>query len=257
MKTDLTFWEHLDELRSVLLHCVIAVALAACVVFCFKDTVFSLVLAARESPLLPDLFTPSADIRLINTELTRQFIIHMMVSAYVGILLVAPYIIWQVYRFVLPALRANERRYSTPLVCTSYLMFMLGVCFSYFILFPLTYQFLATYQVDVQVENLISLQSYIDTLCFLCLAMGITFQMPVISWFLGRLGILSRQVMRRVRRHAFVVVLIVAAIITPTTDAFTLSIVALPMYLLYELSILLVPSKGRKTKDKPLRYEKR
>lgn len=245
MNTDLTFWEHLDELRSVLLRCLIAVVLAACIVFCFKESVFSLVLAARQSPLLPNLFSDAADIQLINTELTRQFVIHMMVSAYLGIIIAAPYLIWQLYQFVLPALRTEERRYTTPLICASYLMFMLGVCFSYLILFPLTFQFLASYQVDTAVQNLITLESYIDTLCFLCLAMGITFQVPVLSWFLGRLGILSRPLMLRFRRHAFVAVVIVAAIITPTTDAFTLSIVSLPMYLLYELSILLVPASTR------------
>ena len=121
-------------------------------------------------------------------------------------------------------------------------MFMLGTLFSYFIVFPITFRFLGSYQVDSSVENLISLESYIDTLVFLSLAMGIVFEIPILSWLLGRLGILHRQQMQQYRRHAIVIILIIAAIITPTSDAFTLAIVSVPMYILYELSILLVPS---------------
>jgi sec-independent protein translocase protein TatC len=120
---------------------------------------------------------------------------------------------------------------------------MLGVLFSYFILFPITFRFLAGYQVDDSIQNLISLESYIDTLTFLSLAMGIVFEIPILSWLLGRLGILHRGQMQQYRRHAIVAILLVAAIITPTSDAITLAVVSLPMYLLYEASILLVPRR--------------
>ena len=113
--------------------------------------------------------------------------------------------------------------------------------FSYFIVFPITFRFLANYQVEKSVENLISLESYIDTLVFLSLAMGLVFEIPILSWLLGRLGILHREQMLQYRRHAIVIILVIAAIITPTSDAFTLAIVSAPMYLLYEVSILLVP----------------
>ncbi len=236
----MTFWDHLDELRGVLLKCILAVLLASVVAFCFKDELFSIVFAPKQSNLFASLFDTGANIRLINTELTRQFIIHMMVSFYAGLLVVMPYIIYQLYGFVLPALRQEERRYTTPLILIVYLMFIFGVLFCYFIIFPLTFQFLANYQVDTSVENLISLESYIDTLTFLSLALGIAFELPVLSWFLGRLGILHRRYMRYYRRHAFVIIFITAALITPTTDAFTLALVAVPMYLLYEASILVV-----------------
>ena len=236
----MTFWDHLDVLRGILLKCILAILLAAVLVFSFKDQVFAVIFAPRHASLFGSFFSSATDIQLINTDLTRQFIVHMQVSAYVGMLLVAPYILWQLYSFVLPALRREERRYTTPLLLAAYFMFMLGVCFSYFILFPLTFRFLGNYQVADSVQNLISLESYIDTLLFLSLAMGITFEFPVLSWFLGRLGILHRRQMRLVRRHAFVAVIIIAAIITPTTDAFSLILVSLPMYLLYELSILVV-----------------
>lgn len=237
----MTFWDHLEELRHVLLRCIIVVALFAILAFVFKDEVFWVVFAPKSPDFLPHIFGNSPDIRLINTELTRQFIVHMMTSFYVGIIVAAPYIIFELYRFIAPALYQNERRFSTPLVIASYLMFMLGILFNYFIVFPITFRFLGNYQVDSAVENLISLESYIDMLVFLSLAMGIVFEIPILSWLLGKLGILHRGQMQQFRRHAIVTILIIAAIITPTSDAFTLAIVSVPMYLLYELSILLVP----------------
>ena len=119
-------------------------------------------------------------------------------------------------------------------------MFMVGVLISYFLIFPLTFRFLGTYQVSDQVENMISLQSYISTLLMMSLAMGIVFEIPILSWLFAKLGFISADFMRRYRRHAVVIILVVAAIITPTSDVFTLLLVSLPMWLLYEVSILIV-----------------
>ena len=240
----LSFWDHLEELRRVLLRCIVVVAVFAILAFIFKDEVFFIIFAPKNPDFLPSIFGASPEVQLINTELTRQFVVHMMTSLYVGIIVAAPYILFELYRFISPGLYENERRYTTPLVIASYVMFMVGILFCYFILFPITFRFLANYQVDDSIQNLISLESYIDTLVFLSLAMGIVFEIPILSWLLGRLGILHRAHMQQYRRHAIVVILIVAAIITPTSDVITLSIVSLPMYLLYELSILLVPSNG-------------
>jgi sec-independent protein translocase protein TatC len=159
---------------------------------------------------------------------------------YAGILVASPYIIWQLFRFISPALYDNERRYATLLYTSGYLMFMLGTALNYFLIFPLTVKFLGTYQVSPDVANMLTLQSYMDTLIMMCLVLGIVFELPVVSWILGRMGLVNRQMMRSMRRHAVVVILVVAAIITPTTDAFTLFIVALPIWLLYEVSILIV-----------------
>ena len=245
----MTFWDHLEELRRVLLRCIVVVALFAILAFLFKDEVFWVIFLPKNPDFLNyqlsifnfQLSIP--EVQLINTELTRQFVVHMTTSFYVGLIVAAPYIIYELYRFISPALYENERRYSTPLIISSYLMFMLGVLFSYFILFPITFRFLAGYQVDDSIQNLISLESYIDTLTFLSLAMGIVFEIPILSWLLGRLGILHRGQMQQFRRHAIVAILLVAAIITPTSDAITLAVVSLPMYLLYEASILLVPRR--------------
>ena len=212
-------------------------ALFAVLAFIFKDEVFWVIFAPKSPDFLPVIFGSSPEVQLINTELTRQFVVHMMTSLYVGIIVAAPYIIFELYRFISPGLYENERRYTTPLVIASYFMFMMGILFCYFILFPITFRFLANYQVDTSIQNLISLESYIS------LAMGIIFEIPILSWLLGRLGILHRQQMQQYRRHAIVIILIIAAIITPTSDAITLAIVSLPMYLLYEVSILLVPRK--------------
>lgn len=237
----MTFWDHLEELRRVLLRCIIVVATFAVLAFIFKDELFAIIFAPKSPHFLPGIFGETLTIQLINTELPRQFVVHMMVSFYAGIIVSAPYIIFELYRFISPGLYENERRCSTPLIAAAYLMFMSGILFSYFILFPITFRFLAGYQVDSSVENLISLESYIDTLVFLSLVMGIVFEIPVLSWLLGRLGILHRSTMQQYRRHAIVIILVVAAVITPTSDAITLTIVSLPMYLLYEVSILLVP----------------
>ena len=225
----MTFWDHLDELRMVLLRCLAVTAVAACLAFVFKDEVFAVVLAPKDP-----------NVQLINTELTSQFVIHMMVSFYVGLLVTAPYVLFEVYRFVAPALYQNEKRYATHVVLSGYLMFMLGTAFCYFVVFPITFRFLGNYQVSGDVTNLISLQSYIDTLLVLCLMMGTVFEIPVLTWLLGKMGVVNGTILRRYRRHAIVAIVVVAAIITPTSDAFTLLIVSVPMYLLYEVSIWLV-----------------
>ena len=137
---------------------------------------------------------------------------------------------------------------------SSYLMFIIGVLVSYYLIFPLTFRFLGTYQVASDVENMISLESYMSTLIMMCLSMGIVFEMPVLSWLFGKLGFLSAPFMRQYRRHAIVIILIVAAVITPTSDIFTLLVVSLPMWLLYEVSILLV---ARCTPSSHLHYKKK
>ena len=215
---------------------------AAAVAFCLKEELFAVVLAPRTSDFITYrlMGVEPFNIHLMNTGLTEQFMIHLKTAMYAGVLVASPYIIWQFFRFISPALYDNERKYATLLCTSGYLMFMLGTALNYFLIFPLTVKFLGTYQVSPDVANMLTLQSYMDTLIMMCLVMGIVFELPVVSWILGRMGLVNRQMMRSMRRHAVVVILVVAAIITPTTDAFTLFIVALPIWLLYEVSILIV-----------------
>ena len=238
----LTFWDHLDELRSVIIRILVITMLAAIVAFCLKDELFSIVLAPRTSDFITYrlMGVEPFSIHLMNTGLTEQFMIHMKTAFMAGVLVASPYIIYQLFHFVSPALYDNERRYATLLVGSGYIMFILGTLLNYFIIFPLTVKFLGTYQVSDDVANMLTIQSYMDTLIMMSLVMGIVFELPVVSWLLGKMGLINASMMSQWRRHAVVAILVVSAIITPTTDAFTLFVVALPIWLLYELSILIV-----------------
>ena len=238
----MTFWDHLDELRSVIIRALVVTVVAAAVAFCLKDQLFEVVLAPRTSDFITFrlLGVEAFNIHLMNTGLTEQFMIHLKTAMYAGVLIASPYIIYLLFGFISPALYDNERRYATLLCSSGYLMFMLGTLLNYFLIFPLTVKFLGTYQVSEDVANMLTLQSYMDTLLMMSLVMGIIFELPVVSWLLGRMGLLNASMMRMWRKHAIVAILVIAAIITPTTDAFTLLIVALPIWLLYEASIFIV-----------------
>ena len=238
----LTFWDHLDVLRSSLIRMAVAVMVLGVVAFCLKDALFSVVLAPRSSDFVTYqlLGVDAFHINLMNTGLTEQFMIHMRTAIYAGLLLASPYILYELFRFVSPALYQNERRYAVWIVGAAYVMFLMGTLVNYFIVFPLTVRFLGTYQVSPDVANMLTLQSYIDTLLGMSLVMGVVFELPVVCGLMGRMGLINSHMMSQFRRHAVVAILIVAAIITPTTDVFTLFVVALPIYLLYELSIQIV-----------------
>ena len=238
----MTFWDHLDELRTVIIRSLVITMLAAAVAFCLKEQLFDIVLAPRTSDFITFrlMGVEPFSIHLMNTGLTEQFMIHLKTAMYAGLLVASPYIIYLLFRFVSPALYDNERKYATTLVGSGYLMFMLGTLLNYFLIFPLTVKFLGTYQVSEDVANMLTLQSYMDTLLTMSLVMGIVFELPVVSWLLGKMGLINASMMRTWRKHAIVAILVVSAIITPTTDAFTLFIVALPIWLLYEISILIV-----------------
>jgi sec-independent protein translocase protein TatC len=238
----LTFWDHLDELRAVLIRILVITAIAAVAAFCLKEELFAVVLAPRSSDFITYrvMGVEPFCINLMNTGLTEQFMIHLRTALYAGVLVALPYILFQLFRFVSPALYDHERRYATLLVGSGYMMFMMGTLLNYLLIFPLTVKFLGTYQVSPDVANMLTIQSYIDTLLMMNFVMGIVFELPVVCWLLGKMGLVTAQIMSQWRRHAVVVILIVAAIITPTTDAFTLFLVALPIWLLYEMSIWIV-----------------
>ena len=252
-----SFWDHLDILRASLVKIAAVTAVFAVVAFFFKEALFSVILAPKDADFITyrwlyffsgwvtDEQAQDFYVKLINTGLAQQFMIHMKVAMCTGVLCASPYILYQLFRFVSPALYANERKYVVRVVGYGYIMFMVGVLISYFLIFPLTFRFLGTYQVSDQVENMISLQSYISTLLMMSLAMGIVFEIPILSWLFAKLGFISADFMRRYRRHAVVIILVVAAIITPTSDVFTLLLVSLPMWLLYEVSIWIVKRSVR------------
>jgi len=238
----MSFWDHLDVLRGSLIKMLVAVALCGIVAFCFKETLFDIVLAPSRSDFISYRLMGAEpfSLHLMNTGLTEQFMIHLKVAMYAGLLIVSPYVLYLLFSFVSPALYANERHYAVITVMSAYVMFIIGTLVDYFIVFPLTVRFLGTYQVSEDVENMLTIKSYADTLISMSLVMGVVFELPVVCWILGRLGVINRGMMTRYRRHAIVAILIIAAIITPTTDIFTLLVVSLPIWLLYEVSVLII-----------------
>ncbi|MBR1547550.1 MAG: twin-arginine translocase subunit TatC [Prevotella sp.] len=246
----MTFWEHLDVLRASLIRIAVVVAMMAVAAFAMKQQLFDVVLAPSGSDFITYRWMGIGQFRLhlMNTGLTEQFMVHVRTALYVGLLLASPFVLYELFRFVSPALYQNERHYALWIVGTAYAMFIIGTLVNYLMVFPLTVRFLGTYQVSPDVDNMLTLQSYVDTLLGMSLVMGVVFELPVVCGLLGRMGLVTSRQMSLYRRHAIVAILIVAAIITPTTDVFTLFVVALPIYLLYEVSIVVVRSTG-KTED--------
>lgn len=238
----LTFWDHLDVLRSSLIRMAVAVAVLAVAAFVLKEQLFSVVLAPRSSDFVTYrlLGVTPFHLHLMNTGLTEQFMTHMRVALYAGLLMASPYVLYQLFSFVSPGLYQNERRAALWVVGSAYAMFLLGTTVNYLLIFPLTVHFLGTYQVSPEVANMLTLQSYIDTFISMSLVIGVAFELPVVCAILGKMGLINGKLMSKYRRHAIVVILIVAAIITPTTDVMTLMVVSLPIWLLYEVSIWIV-----------------
>lgn len=245
----LSFGEHLEVLRKLLFRVLIVVSALSIVIFCFKDWTFKLLMAPSQWDFityrviekflhwLGSSFTFSEyHVNLIATELSSQFMTHVTAAFFLGLLGASPYIIYELYRFITPALYAKEKKYSVRVAIIMYLLFIVGVLMSYFILFPVAFRFLGTYSVSNLVESNITLKSYIGTFSTLTLIMGLVFQLPVIAFFLGKIGIVKSDFLKRYRKHALVIIMVVAAIITPP-DLMTLVLVTIPLYLLYEVSI--------------------
>jgi sec-independent protein translocase protein TatC len=175
--------------------------------------------------------------QLINIDMAGQFRMHMMISIYGGMILAAPYIFWELYKFITPALHDKERKYSRGMVFYTSMLFILGILFGYFLIVPLTINFLGGYNVSADVLNQINLKSYIGTIMSLIFATGLVFELPILVYFLSKVGIVTPAFMRKYRRHAVIIILLVAAIITPP-DIFSQIMVTIPMYALFEISIL-------------------
>ena len=173
---------------------------------------------------------------------------HITVSCILGVLLASPYILFELFRFISPALYDSERRYSVLVAVIIYALFIIGLLMSYYVIFPISFRFLANYQVDESIKSTITLDSYISTFTTLMFMMGIVFQLPVFAFVLGRMGFIDADLLRGYRAYAFVLIMIIAAIITPP-DIFTLLIVTIPIYALYELSIVVLKRWGPQPSD--------
>ncbi|MCR5241920.1 MAG: twin-arginine translocase subunit TatC [Prevotella sp.] len=248
----LSFGDHLEVLRRMLFRIIAVAGVIAVVVFCFKETTFSMLLAPSEWDFVTyraieqvlqamgfDFHFEPYHVQLIATELQSQFMTHISTAVYLGLLAASPYIMYELFRFISPALYENERRYSVRVTLTIYVLFVLGVLLTYFVLFPISFRFLGTYSVAESVTSTITIDSYISSMLSLTLVMGAVFQLPVICFILGKLGLINSSLLARYRRHAFVLLMVIAAIITPP-DIMTLVLVSLPLYMLYEVSIWVV-----------------
>lgn len=245
----MTFGGHLEVLRRMLFRIIAVAGTIALVIFCYKDITWRLLLAPSECSFttyrMIERFASACgfyfrfeqfSVDLIATDLSSQFMTHITTSVYLGLLAASPYIIYELFRFVAPALYDNEKKYSVQVVVTVYLLFILGVLMSYYVLFPISFRFLGTYSVAEKIHSTITLDSYISTFTTLTLLMGVVFQLPVIAFVLAKLGFVTSGMLSAYRKHSFIIIMLVAAIITPP-DLMTLVLVTIPLYLLYEISI--------------------
>lgn len=255
----MTFWDHLDELRRVLFRVlgvwfVLAVGYFIAMPYLFDNVVlapcrndfifYELLRRVGELFHLHDeFFTQEFHVKLVNINLAAPFFIHMSTAFWMSVVTAVPYLFYEVWRFVRPALYQHEQRGVKKALAIGTVMFFIGVLLGYFMVYPLTLRFLSTYQLSAAIENQISLNSYIDNFMMLVLCMGVAFELPLVTWLLSLLGVVHKSLLRKYRRHALVLIVIVAAIITPTGDPFTLTVVSVPLYLLYELSILMIKDK--------------
>lgn len=248
----LTFGGHLEVFRQMLFRILGVAGVIAVVIFCFKDITWDVLMAPSEwdfctyrwietamQTIGVDFHFNEFHVEMIATDLSSQFMTHITTSVYLGLLGASPYILYELFRFISPALYENERKYSVQVAGIIYVLFLIGVLMSYFVLFPISFRFLGTYSVSAKVVSNITLDSYISTFVSLTLVMGIVFQLPVIAFFLGKMGIISSEMLAKYRKHSFIVIMLVAAIITPP-DLMTLILVTIPLYLLYEISIWVV-----------------
>ncbi len=248
----MTFGGHLEVLRRMIIRVAIVTLIFACMIFAFKDLTFNILLAPSEWDfttyrLIEDLcriFNPDFSfeefhVDMIATDLSSQFMTHISTSIYLGLLCASPFILFEVFRFVSPALLDSEKKYSVQIVVIIYLLFVLGVLMSYYILFPISFRFLGTYSVADKIHSTITLDSYISSFITLTLLMGLVFQLPVLAFVLGKMGFIHSGFLKKYRRYAFLTICVVAAIITPP-DVMTLILVAIPLYILYEVSIKVI-----------------
>lgn len=257
----LTFGGHLDVFRQMLFRILFVVGGISMVVFFFKNITWQLLLAPSEWDFCTyrwiervvvllgfDFYFDKFHVDMIATDLSSQFMTHISTSLYLGLLGASPYILYELFRFISPALYENEQRYSVQVACIIYVLFILGVLMSYFVLFPISFRFLGTYSVSAKVVSNITIDSYVSTFVSLTLVMGVVFQLPVIAFFLGKIGVITSDVLSKYRKHAFIVIMLVAAIITPP-DIMTLILVTIPLYMLFEISIRVIrwSESGRNT----------
>jgi sec-independent protein translocase protein TatC len=232
-KAAMPFLEHLEELRKRLLRSIMAIVVCALLAFYFSDEIMWFIIQPLEG------------VPLNNMQVAGTFYAYMKVSLIAGLLASLPIVFYQMWSFIAPGLYRHEKVTILPLVLVSTVLFLVGAAFCYYLALPMALQFLLNFSSDL-IKNYITVDSYISFIGFLMLAFGLSFQLPILAYFLGRFGLISSRFLAKGRRYAIVIILAVAAIVTPTPDVFTQLMLAVPMYALYEISILVVKVSGRR-----------
>lgn len=253
LEVEMSFFDHLEELRWHLIRASIAILIFTGLAFYFYDWIFDRIIMG---PSHSDFWTyrtlcdignalhrtgwciEHINIKLINTELAGQFTLQLNSSLIIGVTLGIPYLLYELWRFIKPALHEKERKAATGFVFYATLLFTLGVLFGYFIITPMSIRFLASYEVSSSIQNLYDIENYLSSVATLTLATGLVFQLPILIYILANLGILTAKFMRNTRRYAIVAILIIAAVVTPTPDAITMTVVSIPLFVLYEVGIV-------------------
>ncbi|MCF0160698.1 MAG: twin-arginine translocase subunit TatC [Bacteroidaceae bacterium] len=254
---EMTFWEHLEILRWSLFHIVCIMAVVTIGTFISMPYIFDdFILAPTSSDFFVYQFinkigmgiigfNDGFKVDIININVASQFMTHISTSLQLAAVITFPAIVYEIWKYIRPALFPSEVKHLRWAFMGGTIMFFIGCAIGYLLVFPFTFRFLTEYELSSNIQNQINLQSYIDNFTMMILVMGIVFEMPLLAWLLSQLGILRKSMLREYRRHAIVVLMVAAAFITPSGDPFTLMLVFIPLYLLYELSIFVVKDNGR------------
>jgi len=258
LEAEMSFFDHLEALRWHLIRASLAVVVFMIVAWCYFDEIFDTLIMGPTKPgfftyqvmcnlghwlhrLFPfydfDFCFSAIKVPLLNTEMAGQFTLKMNSSLVMGIIMGIPYLLWELWRFIKPALHERERKASTGFVFYATALFFLGVLFGYYVITPLSIHFLVGYTISPSITNFFDIDNYISSVYTLTLATGVVFELPILIYILASLGIMTPKFMRSTRRYAIVVILIIAAVVTPTPDMLTMSVVSMPLLMLYELSI--------------------
>jgi sec-independent protein translocase protein TatC len=264
LEGEMSFFDHLEALRWHLIRSALAIVVFTIIAFAFYSWIYDHIIMAPSKPdfwtfrmmcdlgalLHRDMCPNKINIHLINTEMAGQFTLMIDSSLMIGLVMGIPYLLYELWRFIKPALHEKERKAASGFVFYASFLFLLGVLFGYYVITPVSLNFLAGFTVSQSIENLFSVDSYMSSVATLTLATGLVFELPILVYILANLGILTPKFMRESRRYAIVIILIVAAVVTPTPDMLTMTVVAIPLFLLYELSISVAGTVQKRKKKR-------
>jgi len=266
LEAEMSFFDHLEALRWHLIRASVAILVFTGFAFAYYDWIFKNIIMAPSKMdfwtyrtmcdlgkmLHRDFCFSEIHIQLMNTEMAGQFTLQINSALIIGITLGIPYLLWEIWRFIKPALHDKERKAATGFVFYATFLFFLGVLFGYYVITPMSIHFLAGYEISPDIKNLFDIDSYLSSVSTLTLATGLVFELPILVYILANLGIMTPALMKSTRRYAVVVILIIAAVVTPTPDMLTMTVVSIPLFVLYEVSIVvagLVEKRKQKKSD--------